>query len=80
MTLKTVNQNQEKTVVGNEDVSLNVLLNVPLNTKTLAERLGLSRKTIQRELDWLQKHGAIRRVGAKKNGYWEVVKGNSHSN
>ena len=70
----------KKTVVENEDVSLNVSLNVPLNTKTLAERLGLSRKTIQRELDWLQKHGAIRRVGAKKNGYWEVVKGNSHSN
>lgn len=47
--------------------------NVPLNTKTLAECLGLGRKTMQRELNWLQEQGTIRWVGAKKNGHWEII-------
>ena len=58
----------------------NVPLNVPLNTKSLAEYLGLSRKTIQRELNWLQEQGTICRVGSKKNGHWEIVKSNPNDN
>ncbi len=63
-----------ESVAKKGEVSLNVPLNVPLNTTFIAERLGLSRKTIQRELNWLQKQGTIRRVGSKKNGHWEIVK------
>ncbi len=58
-----------------ENVALNVALNVAVNTKLLAENLGLNRKTIQRDLNSLQKRGIIRWVGADKNGHWEVVKG-----
>ena len=50
----------------------NVAVNVAVNTKLLAERLGLSRKTIQRELNWLQERDIIRWVGADKNGHWEL--------
>ena len=56
-----------------ENVSLNVPLNVPLNTKNLAECMGVGKKTMQRELNWLQGQGTIRWVGAKKNGHWEIV-------
>lgn len=57
-----------------------VPLNVPLNTKSLAECMGLGRKTMQRELNWLQEQGAIRWVGAKKNGHWEIVNDNPTDN
>lgn len=50
----------------------NVAVNVAVNTKLLAEKLGLNRKTIQRELNHLQKQGVIRWVGADKNGHWEL--------
>ena len=56
-----------------ENVSLNVPLNVPLNTKNLAECMGVGKKTMQRELNWLQGQGTIQWVGAKKNGHWEIV-------
>ena len=62
-------------IIGGES-SVNdkdVAVNVAVNTKTLAERLGLSRKTLQRELAWLQQRGIIRWVGAAKNGHWEIA-------
>ena len=65
-----VDENRE---CGETDVPINVSLNVPLNTKNLAERMGVGKKTMQRELNWLQEQGTIRWVGAKKNGHWEIV-------
>ena len=70
-----------KLIASQETIEIeNVPLNVPLNTKSLAEYLGLSRKTIQRELNWLQEQGTICRVGSKKNGHWEIVKDNPNNN
>ena len=43
------------------------VLNVLLNTKFLAEHFGVNRKTIQRELNWLQERGLIRWIGTNKN-------------
>lgn len=48
--------------------------NVAVNTKFLADSLGLNRKTIQRELAWLQKNNLVRWVGADKNGHWKTIK------
>ena len=56
------------------DISQNVAVNVAVNTKFLADSLGLNRKTIQRELAWLQKNNLVRWVGADKNGHWETIK------
>ncbi len=39
----------------------------------LAEIVGISRKSIIQNMKKLQKSGMIRRIGADKNGYWEVV-------
>lgn len=50
----------------NHRVLLNILLNVLLNTKFLAEHFGVNRKTIQRELNWLQERGLIRWIGTNK--------------
>lgn len=63
-----------------KNVAANVAVNVAVNTKFLAEHFGVNRKTIQRELNWLQECGFIRWVGADKNGHWEIVKDNPNNN
>ena len=39
----------------------------------IAERIGKSRATVTRLLGVLIRQGKIRRVGANKNGHWEVL-------
>ena len=51
----------------------NVALNVALNTKYLSYKIGVSRKTIERELSILQKIKLIVWVGSKKYGHWEIM-------
>ena len=51
-----------------------VPLNVPLNTTTLAEAFGVSRKTLQRDLEVLAGKKLIIREGGRKNGHWIRMK------
>lgn len=46
-----------------------------ITSKTLAERLELSPRTIARALQYLQQTNIIQRTGSRKNGSWLVVKG-----
>jgi Fic family protein len=39
----------------------------------LAQTLGLSRKSIIQNMKKLQDNGLLKRVGADKNGHWEIV-------
>ena len=64
--------NAENVAVNSENVAVNAE-NVAVNTKFLANRLGISRKTIQRELTILQEKNFVYWVGADKNGHWEIV-------
>lgn len=41
----------------------------------LAELLQVTMRTIERRLGELRATGEVRRIGARKNGYWEVVEG-----
>ena len=75
------------------NVSLNVLLN-EMEKKTLfiinenptatadqiAGTLSKSRKSAQRYLSGLRKKNAIRRVGSKKDGHWELVENGKEDN
>ena len=58
----------------NNHVADGVAQNVTVNTKYLSERLGLNRKTIQRDLAVLQERNLIQWVGSDKTGHWETVK------
>lgn len=40
----------------------------------LAQKLSLARETINRNMKKLQEQGIIKRIGAKKNGHWEVLR------
>lgn len=47
--------------------------NVPVNVPNLASMLGVSEKTIKRDIAAMQSAGLIKRVGSDKTGHWEVV-------
>ena len=40
----------------------------------LAQKLSLTRETINRNMKKLKDQGIIKRVGADKNGHWEVLR------
>ena len=39
----------------------------------VAKELSLARETVNRNMKKLQKEGIIKRIGADKNGHWEVI-------
>ena len=67
-------------VVNTENVGINgekiidLLKEDPkLNAVKLAEKLGLTSRQVERLLSDLKREGKLRRVGANKNGYWEIL-------
>ena len=56
-----------------QDVAQNVAQNVAVNTKYLSEKLNVNRKTIQRDMAYLQERKLIQWVGPDKGGHWEII-------
>ena len=56
-----------------ENVAENVAERVKVNTKYLSERLGVNRKTIQRDLTELVEKHLVKWIGSAKNGHWEYI-------
>lgn len=52
----------------------NVTNNVTNTTDDIAALLGVSKRTILRDLEKMKELGIIVRVGTSKSGYWEIVK------
>ena len=57
-----------------ENVAENVAERFKVNTKYLSERLGVNRKTVQRDLVELVEKHLVRWVGSDKTGHWKVIK------
>lgn len=61
-------------VTVNQQKIIDIVKENPFVTQAeLAERLNLTRKTIVSNMKKLQINGLIRRIGADKNGHWEVA-------
>ena len=45
----------------------------PSSMRNSREKLGVSRKTIERDMTVLQEKGLVQRVGSNKTGHWELV-------
>ena len=61
-------------VTVNQQKILNVINENPFVTQEeLAQIIGLSRKSIIQNMKKLQENGLLKRVGADKNGRWEIV-------
>ncbi|WP_084604490.1 winged helix-turn-helix transcriptional regulator [Desulfonatronum thioautotrophicum] len=39
----------------------------------LAELIGITERSVQRNIRNLQKDGLLRRIGGRKEGHWEVL-------
>lgn len=73
-----VAENDEKSSEKDSDKSsekiLQLLTKTPtLSAKQLAQQLGLSSRAIEKNIAQLKVNGRLRRIGAAKGGYWEVV-------
>lgn len=44
-----------------------------ITQEQLAEIVGVTRKSIVTNMKKLQEQGLIKRIGADKNGYWNVI-------
>lgn len=51
-----------------------VAQNVAVNTKYLSEKLNVNRKTIQRDMAYLQERKLIQWIGPDKTGQWKIIK------
>ena len=61
-------------VTVNQQKILNVINENPFVTQEeLAQIIGLSRKSIIQNMKKLQENGLLKRIGADKNGRWEIV-------
>ena len=43
-----------------------------ISLRKLSKNLGVSSKTVQREIEKLKVKNVIRRVGGDKDGHWEI--------
>lgn len=69
----TVKVTQKVTV--NQQKILDLIQENPFITQNeLSEIIGISRKSIISNMKKLQEYGFIKRIGADKNGYWQIAK------
>lgn len=68
---KTVEETGEKTV---EKIQLLIRQNPRITQQELMRQTGLSRRGVEWNLAKLKAKGLLRRIGADKGGYWEVLK------
>lgn len=59
--------------VNVKEVLLLVLENQRVTVNEMSARSGLSQRTVKYQLSFLKTKGLLKRVGANKNGHWEII-------
>ena len=49
-----------------------VVANPKITIAEMAERLGVTKRTIEREVKQLRETGSIERIGSKRFGHWKI--------
>ena len=63
----------EKSSEKSSEKILDLLQSTPtLSAKALADRLGISSRGVEKQINLLKAAGKLRRIGPAKGGYWEV--------
>ena len=76
VTVKSLENHSNKIsdITQNQQKILNIIRENPfISQKELAQKLSIARETVNRNMKQLQEQNIIRRVGADKNGHWEIV-------
>ena len=71
--LSQLTERQRRIYEAINNVPVNVPVNDPVNVPNLSTMLGVSEKTIKRDIAAMQSAGFIKRIGSDKTGHWEVV-------
>ena len=64
----------EKITIKQSEVIVVLMENPKATASIIADQLGISQQAVSERIKLLKKKGVIRRVGADKGGYWEVLK------
>jgi predicted HTH transcriptional regulator len=51
-----------------------IIINSEITIPEMAEQIGISERSIERNLRNLQKNKKIERIGPAKGGHWRVIK------
>jgi len=71
-----LNEKQKKTV---EKILTLIEENAGITQEELAQKIGLSRRGVEWNLNNLKKLGIIVRINGRKTGYWEITGQTGHS-
>ncbi len=70
----SVEKNKKTSVITSGKIIHALNKNCFMTIPELAHMIGISTRSIERNLQQLQKDGRLRRIGAAKGGHWEVLK------
>ena len=51
-----------------------VINNPNITQSEIAEKLNITKVTVNRNINKLKEKNIIKRIGANKNGHWEIIK------
>ena len=63
---------EKDTEISSEKILALIAKDTRISAKALAEKLGVSSRTIEKQLAKLKARGKLSRIGAAKGGYWQV--------
>ena len=66
-------KSREKKVKSREKIMTLLSQDNTLSAATLAERIGITAKAVEKQIAALKADGVLRRIGPDKGGYWQVV-------
>jgi len=70
-----VSEKMSEEMSEKEGAILQLLIAQPkMTASALASMLGVTSRTVERYLSALQSKGKVQRVGARKGGYWQVLR------
>ena len=76
MQIKDVSTKEEKSSQKSSQKILELIAQNPkITTTEMAETLGISRRSIAKQITNLKNNNQLRRIGPDKGGHWEVVEG-----
>lgn len=63
-----------KELTDRQQIILEILsANPAFSARAISEKVPVSERTIENDLAVLKKYGLIRRIGGRKEGYWQVL-------
>ena len=70
--IRTIQGSEKSSGISSEKILALIAKDTRISAKALAEKLGVSSRTIEKQLAKLKAAGKLSRIGAAKGGSWQV--------